>query len=85
MSDRAYRNYRKENLAILKKNLKLIVTKVDMIEYAGGGSCRCLTSEEYANAKDILEYFGTQTQDSKSLFSNLMVQYSMLLGSESTE
>jgi hypothetical protein len=44
---------------ILKKNLKLIVTKVDMIEYAGGGSCRCMTSEEYADSKDILDYFST--------------------------
>lgn len=48
MSDRAYRSYRKENLKQLKSNLKLIVTNVDLIEFVGGGSCRCMTSEEYA-------------------------------------
>jgi len=47
MSDRAYRSYSKENLEQLKQNLKLIVTKVDTIECVGGGSCRCMTSEEY--------------------------------------
>jgi hypothetical protein len=45
MSDRAHRNFNEENLKILQKNYKLIVTKIDTIEHVGGGSCRCMCVE----------------------------------------
>lgn len=45
MSQRAYDNYSRENLSILKQNYKVVPNKVDLIEQIGGGSCRCMLVE----------------------------------------
>jgi len=47
MSDRARRSYDPEKFAELQEHYKVIVANIDMIEYVGGGSTRCMLAEKF--------------------------------------
>ena len=47
MSERAYKTYDPDKLAILKENYRILAPNVDLIEHVGGGSTRCMLAEHF--------------------------------------
>jgi hypothetical protein len=47
MSDRARRTYDPEKFEMLQENYKVVVANIDMIEFVGGGSTRCMLAEKF--------------------------------------
>lgn len=45
MSERASRTYEPEKLNQLRKSYKVLIANIDMIEFVGGGSARCMLAE----------------------------------------
>jgi len=47
MSDRARRTYETEKFELLNSRYRVLVANIDMIEYVGGGSTRCMLAEKF--------------------------------------
>jgi len=47
MSDRARRTYEESKFELLNSRYKILVANIDMIEYVGGGSTRCMLAEKF--------------------------------------